>query len=146
MNLYDFARWFDIVTALPSSATAAQVYKLSSNKYLKKRQRPYLINHYTYDVNKYPEKYYFSLLLMFHPWRDLAILKSGQNTYTEAFNFLRDQIKDGLDYGEMQTDFLNNIERAFEMIEKKVAEIERDRQENGHEDDGLENPLDFLPV
>jgi len=110
IHLYNFPRWFDIVTGPPSSALAAQVYKLSSNKYLKKRQRPYLINHYTYDVNKHPEKYYFSLLLMFHPWRDLALLKSGKNTYTEAFNFLKDQIKDGLDYGEMQTEFLNNIE------------------------------------
>jgi len=145
INLYNCARWFDIVTGPPSSGSAAQVYKLSSNKYLKKRQIPYLINHYTYDVNKHPEKYYFSLLLMFHPWRDLALLKSGQNTYTEAFNFLKDQIKDGLDYGEMQTEFLNSIERAFEIIEEKVAEIERDRHED-HEDDGLENPLDFLPV
>ncbi|CAG5027402.1 unnamed protein product [Parnassius apollo] len=83
---------------------------------------------------------------MFHPWRDLAVLKSGQNTCTEAFNFLKDQIKDGLDYGEMQTEFLNNIEKAFEKNEEKVAEIERDRQGDDHKDNGLENPLDFLPV
>lgn len=92
MSLYNFARCFDIVTTPPSSVTAVQVYKLSSNKYLKKRQRPYLINHYTYDVNKHTEKYYFSLLLLFYSWRELTVLKSGQNTYTEAFNLLKDQI------------------------------------------------------
>lgn len=39
MSLYNFARWFDIVTTPPSSVTAVQVYKLSSNKYLKKHLR-----------------------------------------------------------------------------------------------------------
>lgn len=41
---------------------------------------------------------------MFLPWRDLTVLKAGQSTYTEAFNLLKNQIKDGLDYGEMQTE------------------------------------------
>lgn len=40
----------------------------------------------------------------------------------------------------MQVEFLNNTERAFEMIEEKVAEIERNRQEDDYEDDVLENP------
>jgi len=42
-----------------------------------------------------------------------SITTSGQNTYTEAFNFLKDKIKDGLDYGVIQTELLNNIERTF---------------------------------
>lgn len=83
---------------------------------------------------------------MFYPWRDLAALKSGQNTYTEAFNFLKDKIKDGLNYGDMQTEFLNNIEKAFEMIEKKVSEIVENRQEDDQENDGIENPLEFVPI
>lgn len=83
---------------------------------------------------------------MFYPWRDLTELKSGQSTYTEAFNLLKDQIKDGLDYGEMQTEFLNNIERAFEMIEEKVGEIEKNQKEDGEEDDGIETHWIFYPL
>lgn len=32
------------------------------------------------------------------------------------------------------------------MVEEKVAEIKKDRLEDNHEDDGQENPLDFLPI
>ena len=69
---------------------------------------------------------------------------SGQNTYTEAFNFLKDQINDGLDYGEMQIEFLNIL--SVWIIEEKIADIARNRQEVDHEDDCLENSLYFLPV
>lgn len=61
---------------------------------------------------------------MFYPWWDLAVLKSGQNTYTEAFNFRKDQIKDGFYYGDMQKKILTNTGRAFEMIERKLKEID----------------------
>lgn len=77
-----------------------------------------------YDVNKFPEKYYFGILLMFKPWRNLAGLKAGQNTYTEAFNILKDNIREGINYGELQTEFVNTIDKAFEMIESKISEIE----------------------
>lgn len=81
---------------------------------------------------------------MFCPWRDLAALKSGQNTYTDTFDFLKDKFKDGLNYGNMQIEFVNNIEKLFEMIEKKVAEIVENRQEDDQEGDGIENPLEIV--
>lgn len=83
-HLYDFARMYDIVSSRPVSATA-QYYELSSSKFLKKRERPYLLNHYMYDVNKFPEKYYFGILLMFKPWRNLAGLKAGQKHVHRGF-------------------------------------------------------------
>ncbi|KAI5722606.1 hypothetical protein M8J76_010895 [Diaphorina citri] len=144
MHLYDFVRWHDIVSSRPKSPLEL-FYELSSCKFLKKRQRPYLINHYMYDINKCPEKYYFSIILLFYPWRDLAELKAGKNTYTEAFDVLKQNIRDGIDYGNLQSDFVHSIEKAFELIEAKISEIEL---VNDHvaEDDGLENPLDFEPV
>lgn len=48
MNLYNFAMWFDIVSTPPSSRLGVQIYKLSSNKYSKKRQRRYLFNKLLY--------------------------------------------------------------------------------------------------
>ena len=49
--------------------------------FLKKRQRPYLINHYRYSMNEEPEKYYYSLLLLFKPWRGCETLMGSYETY-----------------------------------------------------------------
>jgi len=50
---------------------------MDNGYYVKRRQRGYLINHYRYDINTWPEKYFFSLLLMFQPWRKIEELKNG---------------------------------------------------------------------
>ncbi|KAG5348141.1 PEP protein, partial [Acromyrmex charruanus] len=50
LNLYDFARFWEI----------------------------YLINHYRFNVKTEPEKYFYSLLLLFKPWRDLNEIKRAQ--------------------------------------------------------------------
>jgi len=45
---------------------------LGESLYLTKRKRGYLINHCKYNVHTQPERYYFSLLLLFQPWRDIS--------------------------------------------------------------------------
>lgn len=55
-------------------------YEIDNSYYLKRRQRGYLIKHKRYDVNTQPENYFFSLLLMFKPWRKLEDLRNGGET------------------------------------------------------------------
>ncbi|XP_044742220.1 uncharacterized protein LOC123303484 [Chrysoperla carnea] len=147
IHLYDFLRWYDIKSNVPKLNENQHYYILLNNKFLIKRQRPYLINHYNIDINKYPENYYFSILLMFMPWRNLSQLKAGQKSYTEAFYLLKDKIKDGVIYGQQQKEYLDNWNKANEMIDAKISEIRNNINNDDHDDDNdIENPLEFQPV
>ncbi|CAG5021565.1 unnamed protein product [Parnassius apollo] len=69
----------------------------------------------------------------------------GCDTYTEAFNFAIEDLKKGIDYGNSMIEYRYSIQKAFEMIKSKVAEINKER-EIVDGDDGPENPLDFEAV
>ena len=95
MQLYDFMAWHDWEQKEPSKTFK---YYLFMGGFLKKRQRPYLINHYRYSINEEPEKYYYSLLLLFKPWRDCEILMGTNETYTIAFNTFKAESTDAVNY------------------------------------------------
>ena len=71
MHLYDFLSWHDWERKQPGKNTVCYPFM---GGFLKKRERPYLINHYKYSVSEEPEKYYYALLLLFKPWRDCESL------------------------------------------------------------------------
>lgn len=102
-NLYDYAKWYDIVKTKPISKSL-EYYVLDKSLYLKKRKRRYLINHYKCNVHTQPERYYFSLLLLFQPWRDITELQNGCDSYAEAFSLIQFKLKDALQYHERITD------------------------------------------
>ncbi|CAG5021751.1 unnamed protein product [Parnassius apollo] len=64
-NLYSFAQNYDIVKTRPVSSKVKYYEINDGKKFLKRRANPYLINHYFYDGEQVPEKYFFSLLLLF---------------------------------------------------------------------------------
>ena len=85
MHLYDFLAWHDWERKEPSKNT---MYYPFMGGFLKKRDRPCLLNHYKYSVSEESEKYYYSLLLLFKPWRDCESLLGGCETYTtDAVNY-----------------------------------------------------------
>ena len=55
MHLYDFLSWHDWERKQPGENTVCYPFM---GGFLKKRERPYLINHYKYSVSEEPEKYY----------------------------------------------------------------------------------------
>ena len=65
INLYDFLAWHDIESKQPKENHT--FYPLF-DRFLKRRSSPYLINHYRYNPEQEPEKYFYSLLLLFKPW------------------------------------------------------------------------------
>lgn len=142
VNLYNFSKSYDVVKTRPVSKQA-EYYTLDGEKtYLKKRDRPYLINFYLYDVEQMPEKYYFSMLLLFKPWRNLQDLKLEFETYTEAFNFAKDDMKNELRHVNLRIELQNQLQKGFEKVESKLAEL-NEEIENEDDDIGPDNPLDF---
>ena len=95
MNLYDFSAWYDVDDNQPSSA---MTYFPFLGRFLKKRTRPYLINHFRYNPNQEAEKYFYSILLLFKPWRQCDSLLGDHSSYMEAFNACKDTLLDGLKY------------------------------------------------
>lgn len=75
VHLYDYAKWYEITKVIPKNSDV-EIYDLGGGLYLKKRRRGYLINHYRYNPNVEPEKYFHALLLLFKPWRDTNELKN----------------------------------------------------------------------
>ena len=56
VHLYDFLAWYDKDAKQPSKEV--ECYYPFFDQYLKKRKRPYLINHFRYNPQQEPEKYY----------------------------------------------------------------------------------------
>jgi len=108
VSLYEFAQWYDITTIEPRNNL--EYYKIDNNHYLKRRQRGCLINHYKYNVNNRPEEYFFSLLLMFKPWRKLEDLLDNCDTYAESFYEVKLHFTKTLQYHEK----LEKLKKSFE--------------------------------
>ena len=66
------------------------------NRFLKKRTRPYLINHFRYNPKQDAEKYFYSILLLFKPWRQCDTLLGDSSNYVEAFNECKTSLLDAL--------------------------------------------------
>ena len=83
INLYDCLAWYDLVAKQPSEVCT---YYPFFDRFLKKRTRPYLINHYRYNPKQDPEKYFYAILLLFKPWRECDTFLGDSSNYVEAFN------------------------------------------------------------
>lgn len=125
LNLYDFAKWYDVTRIKPAN-TFVECYPIGPSLYLKRRQRGYLINHYKYNVHVQPERYFFSLLLLFQPWRDVDELKNGCNTYAESFHSLQSELTDALQYHERLIEIQKALDSVKDVIEKHINDAEKE--------------------
>ena len=108
--------------------------------FLKKRERPYLINHYKYSVSEEPEKYYYALLLLFKPWRDCESLLGGCKTYAEAFHSITSESADAVNYHnrlQQQQDRHKTITTQIDNCRTKMEAEEQNASEEAHENDPL---------
>ncbi|XP_025265736.1 uncharacterized protein LOC112638371 [Camponotus floridanus] len=93
LNLYDFARFWEITKRMPKS-----------------------------EEIEYYELYFYSLLLLFKPWRDLSELKGTWETYTDAFKNSESALTKAMKYHER----LEEIQKAFENIAELMEKREND--------------------
>ena len=125
-NLYDFLAWHDIVYKKPSDkATFYPVF----DRFLKKRSSPYLINHYKYNPEQEPEKYFYSLLLLFKPWRKCDSLMGDSNSYKEAFYSCKDSLPEGLKYHNQLSNLQKDDAKMREDITEQQAKMEAEEME-----------------
>lgn len=119
VSLYEFMKWFD---RLPCDNKTPQGSLLLKNSLglLKKRQKPYVINHIHHDPRKSPElkeKYYHSLIMLFKPWRDETKLINDTSLYEDEFTLNCYILPDMLAYHNK----LNLVFETAEIAEQKLA-------------------------
>ncbi|XP_067206958.1 uncharacterized protein [Linepithema humile] len=134
MSLYEFAKWYDITKIKPQNKFV-EFYKFK-NGYLRRRQREYLINHYRYNVNTQPEKYFFALLLLFEPWRELEELRNGCDTYAESFHKVKLHLTEALQYYEKLEELQKAFENAKELVQQHLDEVQKHESQ-----DDPDNPI-----
>lgn len=91
--------------------------------------RGYLINHFRYNIANRPEDYFYSLLLLFQPWRNTDELNNGFETYTESFTHQQHMLQQANDYHECNEEF----EKCLEYI-KKLIENKCDNDDDSNDD------------
>jgi len=135
MSLYEFAKWYDITKIKPRNEFV-EFYKFN-NRYFKRRQRGYLINHYRYNVNTQPEKYFFALLLLFKPWRELEELRNKCDTYAESFHKIKLHLTEALQYHEKLEELQKAFETAKELVQQYLDEVQKQHESQ----DDPDNPI-----
>uniref|UniRef100_A0ABD2X6C2 ATP-dependent DNA helicase n=1 Tax=Trichogramma kaykai TaxID=54128 RepID=A0ABD2X6C2_9HYME len=118
LSLYEFAKWFDIQKQQPSSEFEYYPMLGKTINFCKKREIPFIINHWKYKVDTQSEDYFYALLLLFKPWRDCEKLIDGCRNYTEAFAKSKEHLPEALKYHEK----VSLIDIAVENAENLAAQ------------------------
>ena len=96
-----------------------------------------MVNHYRNNSKTQPERYFYALLFLFQPWRDIDELKNGCDTYSESFLTVQTILKEAMNYHKKLTDLEECIEAVKEMVNQKKNEPSQhnpnDRDENALE-------------
>ena len=112
------------------------------DRFLKKRSRPYLINHFRHNPNQDAEKYFYSILLLFKLWRQCDSLLGDHSCYIDAFNACKDSLIDGLKYHEQVSHLREADANVRELINKRREEMEAEDMQSS--DVAVEGPLRYV--
>ena len=124
MSLYDFVlkyRKIDIVRA-NKKVNAVQIVE-GSKVIACYEPRPTdaipVIQHHNFDIVKDPELYFYSMLILYKPWRFEADIRGDSDTYeAEFFRML-----DALPLMKQKYETKRNIRAARDRVEKSVQEL-----------------------
>ena len=138
-TLYDFVAWYDLESKEPKSSVN---YFHFYDRFLKKRTRPYLVNHYRYNPNQDAEKYFYSILLLFKPWRQCDSLLGDHSSYMDAFNACKNSLLDGLKYHAQLSRLQDADKTVRELISKRREQMEAEDMQSS--DIAVEEPLRYV--
>jgi len=128
-----------VVSVQPGETTT---YYPLLGRYLKKPQKPYLLNFFRYSPEQEPEKYFYSMLLLFKPWRASDSLMGDKTTYTESFNSCKDELIEFTKYQEQLSQLQEADTKVRELIGERRAEMEAE-EETDSEDQPAAGPLNY---
>ncbi|XP_058800179.1 ATP-dependent DNA helicase PIF5-like [Phymastichus coffea] len=110
---------------------------------IEKRKQARLVLHMKYNPQTQPEAYYFSILILFKPWRNTEELKGNQETYHNAFIEIKDDLSAALKYHDKLQMIQNAMDEANKLI--KQQELEKTlTQKSEHLE--IADPLDATEV
>lgn len=128
--LFEFATWYDIHKDSPKR-NDIEYYKMKTGKkFAWKRKNMYLLSHYEYKVETNPEAFYYTLLLLFQPWRDTTELKNGCETYAESFKKVAHNLKGAEEYGNAMTMLEKGRQEAEKLIQEKIQSEEEESSQD----------------
>ena len=139
INLYDFLAWYDIGSDEPKRNA---IYFPFFDRFLKKRSHAYLVNHFRYNPNQDAEKYFYSILLLFKPWRQCDSLLGDHSTYMDAFSACKDSLLDGLKYHAQLSRLREADANVRELINNRREEMEAEDMQSS--DAPVEGPLRYV--
>ena len=139
INLYDFLAWYDMGSDEPKRNA---IYFPFFDRFLKKRSHAYLVNHFQYNPNQDAEKYFYSILLLFKPWRQCDSLLGDHSTYMDAFSACKDSLLDGLKYHAQLSRLREADANVRELINNRREEMEAEDMQSS--DAPVEGPLRYV--
>ena len=115
---------------------------MSDGRYVTNRKREYLINHFKYNVDTHPEKYFYPLLVLFQPWKTTTNLKNGCETYAESFYTAAAGLEKAQEYHEILEEIRKGKSEAEELIKRQIdINNEEDLHNNGQSAEGNLNQI-----
>ena len=135
-SLYEFMKWYDRMA--PSTNIPQSWLSLKNNLgFIKKRNRPYAINHYQHNPSKSEiekERWFHALLMMFKPWRN-ELMQLGEFQTHEA------AVKDVLDALPDMKAYITKLNKYDEITKEAETEIERETGSQEEQYDDAENAI-----
>ena len=96
------------------------------NGYVRKRPKEVLIYHHEFDPRVYPERYYYSMLLLFKPWRKEDDLKGKCKTLQEAFEQGLNEFPKMKAYDNLKQKIDYSRKIVEDKVSKKLQQIEEE--------------------
>ena len=110
-----------------SSHANKSLIKLNGdNGYVRKRPKEVLIYHHEFDPRVYPERYYYSMLLLFKPWRKEDDLKGKCKTLQEAFEQGLNEFPKMKAYDNLKQKIDYSRKIVEDKVSKKLQQIEEE--------------------
>ena len=120
----------------PSSCKNKSLIKLNGNNgYMRKRQKEVLIFHHEFDPQVDPESYYYSLLLLFKPWRKEEELKGNYKSYQEAFELGLKYLPLMKEYNDLKNKIDKSKQKINDKVKKKIQKMGEEELESETDED-----------
>ena len=96
-----------------------------NNGRMRKTPKEALVYHHEFDPHVHPEQYYFSLLLLFKPWRKEEDLKGTCQTYQEAFEQSLKDFPQMKAYDSLKQKVASSRKKVDDTVSKKYNTLKR---------------------
>ena len=101
---------------------------------MKQKLKTALVYHHEFDPYVDPEKYYFSLLILFKPWRKETELLGKSTTYKEAFKQSVNNFPQLQEYDKVKKKIMNSKKKVEDEVSKKCEKIDEEGVDSEPED------------